>query len=73
MYWSSEQIVRLCIRHNVMVCFRYAYLEYADEKTAYDMSQKYKDAEVDGEKLYVIPAISEKKEKYGKLLNEFGV
>ena len=53
-------------------CFRYAYLEFADEKVASEMSQKYKDAEIDGEKLYVIQAISEKKEKYGNLLIFFG-
>jgi hypothetical protein len=62
----------MCIVYEILVCFRYAYLEYADEKVAYDMSQKYKDAEINGEKLYVIPAISEKKEKYGKFLNGFG-
>lgn len=45
----------------------YAYLEYADEKIAYEMSEKYKEHEINGEKLYVIPAISEKKEKYGLL------
>jgi len=41
-------------------------LEFPDEKVAYEMSQKYKDAEINGEKLYVIQAISEKKEKYGQ-------
>jgi len=39
-----------------------------NEKTAYEMSEKYKDTEVNGEKLYVIQAISEKKDKYGQLL-----
>ena len=47
-------------------------MEFADEKVASEMSQKYKDAEIDGEKLYVIQAISEKKEKYGNLLIFFG-
>lgn len=29
------------------------------------MSEKYKDTEINGEKLYVIQAISEKKNKFG--------
>lgn len=45
----------------------YAYLECANEKSAYEMSEKYKDAEINGEKLYVIQAISEKKDKFGLL------
>lgn len=50
----------------VMLCCSYAYLECANEKTAYEMSEKYKDTEVNGEKLYVIQAISEKKDKFGQ-------
>jgi len=46
-------------------CCSYAYLECANEKTAYEMSEKYKDTEINGEKLYVIQAISEKKNKFG--------
>jgi len=49
----------------VTVCFSYAYLECPNEKTAYEMSEKYKEAEINGEKLYVIQAISEKKNKFG--------
>ena len=49
-----------------MCCCSYAYLECANEKSAYEMSEKYKDAEVNGEKLYVIQAISEKKDKFGE-------
>lgn len=44
-----------------------------NEKTAYEMSEKYKDTEVNGEKLYVIQAISEKKDKYGQLLCLFSI
>ena len=51
----------------MMMCCSYAYLEYANEKTAYEMSEKYKEAEINGEKLYVIQAISEKKDKFGEL------
>lgn len=51
----------------VTLCFSYAYLECANEKTAYEMSEKYKEAEINGEKLYVIQAISEKKNKFGEL------
>lgn len=51
----------------VSVCCSYAYLECANEKTAYEMSEKYNDTEVNGEKLYVIQAISEKKDKFGQL------
>jgi len=49
-----------------MLCCSYAYLECANEKIAYEMSEKYKDAEVNGVKLYVIQAISEKKDKFGE-------
>lgn len=45
----------------------YAYLECANEKIAYEMSEKYKDTEINGEKLYVIQAISDKKDKFGQL------
>lgn len=45
----------------------YAFLECLNEKTAYELSEKYKDAEINGEKLYVIQAISEKKDKFGLL------
>jgi len=34
---------------------------------AYELSDKYKDAEINGGKLYVIQAISEKKDKFGQL------
>jgi len=50
----------------LLCCCSYAYLECATEKAAYELSEKYKDAEVNGEKLYVIQAISEKKDKYGE-------
>lgn len=49
-----------------VLTFRYAYLEYANEEEAYEASEKYKDVELEGEKLYVIKAIAEKKEKYGE-------
>ena len=49
---------------NDVIC-RYAYLEYANEKDAYDAAEKYKDMEIGTEKLYIIKAIVEKKEKYG--------
>lgn len=55
-----------CIMSFVLT-FRYAYLEYANEEEAYEASEKYKDVELEGEKLYVIKAIAEKKEKYGLL------
>lgn len=51
----------------VSVCCSYAYLECATEKMAYELSDKYKDAEINGGKLYVIQAISEKKDKFGQL------
>jgi len=50
----------------VTVCCSYAYLECANEKTAYEMSEKYRDTEIDGMKLYVIQAIAEKKTKFGQ-------
>lgn len=50
----------------VTLCCSYAFLECLNEKTAYELSEKYKDAEINGEKLYVIQAISEKKDKFGK-------
>ena len=49
----------------MMVCCSYAYLECANEKTTYEMSEKYKDTEINGEKLFVIQAISEKKDHFG--------
>jgi len=50
----------------VLLFCSYAYLECANEKTAYEMSEKYKDAEINGEKLFVIQAISEKKDNFGE-------
>ena len=50
----------------VTLCCSYAYLECANEKSAYEMSEKYKDTEIGGEKVYVIQAISEKKDKFGQ-------
>lgn len=62
-------IVETAIDHlgsHFVLTFRYAYLEYANEEEAYEASEKYKDAELESEKLYVIKAIAEKKEKYGE-------
>jgi len=50
----------------VTLCCSYAYLECANEKAAYEMSEKYRDTEIGGEKLYVIQAVSEKKDKFGE-------
>lgn len=51
-----------------MTVFRYAYLEYKNEEEAFEASDRYKDMEIEGEKLYVIKAVAVNREKFGKFV-----
>jgi len=52
-----------------MFTCRYAYMEYATEADATEAAKKYQDVELEGHRLYVIKAMTERMMSFGELLS----